>query len=267
MRIRNWIILPTIFAFIACSSSEEKAPPEKSQAKETKTVVKQKGVEWSYTGAFGPKFWGDLDPSFNLCKEGNHQSPINLIYKAPAKPNPFVPMFVKSEASVLDTGNGIHIAVKGANSIKMRNSIYSLQHIEFHAPSEHQFSGKSFPAEMQFYHKNEKGFVAVVSVMLKEGDALGVMDAVVKNLPPAKNSEQEIDGKLDLIQFLPKTRTLYNYAGSLTSPPCREGVNWIVLNTPVEVSKEQLDAIVTRYPASNRPLQPLNDRVMVNYAD
>jgi carbonic anhydrase len=273
---RLFCILALVLS-VGCSSSEEKIDiPPPLEDGSTPTVVEQTPTPvvapatpveavWSYSGAFAPQYWGDLDPSFIMCKEGKHQSPVDLKWKKPTKNNPFSTSYAATKVRVEDTGTLIRLRADSGNSVQMRSSVYNLEHVDFHSPSEHQLSGKSFPLEIQFLHKNDKDFYSVVSVFVKAGKANPIADKIIASFPEGKSASKEIIEPVLLSSLMPSKVTFYNYAGSLTFPPCSEGVNWMVLNTPVEFSQAQISAFEARYSKNNRPIQPMNNRAIINY--
>ncbi|MCB0348922.1 MAG: carbonic anhydrase family protein [Bdellovibrionales bacterium] len=272
--IRRLISAAALTFIVGCSSAEKVdiPPPLEDggmpQAESTSPVVAPASpvdAVWSYSGAFAPQYWGDLDPSFIMCKEGKHQSPVDLKWQKPTKNNPFTAAYNTTKVSVEDTGNLLRLRPNEGGNVKMRTSVYNLQTVDFHSPSEHSLSGKSFPLEIQFIHKNDKDFYAVVSVFVKSGKANPIADQIIASFPEGKSASKEVTEPLALSSLLPAKMTLYNYAGSLTYPPCSEGVNWVVLNTSIEFSKEQIAAFENRYSKNNRPKQKLNDRSTINY--
>lgn len=269
---RKVLSIIALVSLVGCSSSEEKVdippPLEDAPAASAEPAPAPKApvdAIWSYTGAFAPQYWGDLDPSFVMCKEGKHQSPINLKWKKPVKNNPFSTSYIATKVKVEDTGNLLRLVPEAGSSVKMRSSVYNLSHVDFHSPSEHSLSGTRFPLEIQFAHKNDKDFFAIVSVFVKEGKANPLAEQIIANFPDSKNASKDLSGPVLLSSLMPTKVTLYNYAGSLTTPPCAEGVNWIILNTAIEFSKEQIAAFSARYNNNVRPQQPTNDRAIVNY--
>ncbi len=272
--IRILISAVALTFLISCSSTEkvdipppleDSGMPAETQNQPVVAPASPVDAVWSYAGAFAPQYWGDLDPSFVMCKEGKHQSPVNLKWQKPTKNNPFSASYVATPIRVEDTGNILRLRPTDGSSIKMRTSVYNLQNVDFHSPSEHSLSGKAFPLEIQFVHKNDKDFHAIVSVFVKAGKENPVAAKIISSFPEGKSASKEISEPILLSALMPTKVTLYNYAGSLTHPPCAEGVNWIVLNTAIEFSKEQIAAFEARYSKNNRPKQMLNDRSTINY--
>ncbi|PHQ94334.1 MAG: carbonate dehydratase [Pseudoalteromonas sp.] len=146
------------------------------------------------------------------------------------------------------------------SSLQSEGAEYDLLQFHFHSPSEHTLNGKSFPLEVHFVHKAQDGTLAVVGVMFEEGAENAELAKIWKDMPKAANDVTTSDVTVNAGNLLPVDQTVIRYAGSLTTPPCSEGVKWHVMTSPIEVSKEQVEKFLSTVPANNRPLQPLNDR-------
>lgn len=224
------------------------------------------GPHWSYSGDTGPGHWGDLDPSYASCKEGKAQSPINLKWSKVKDKSEIKLSYHDSSIKMLDNGHTIQTNFEPGNKAWIHGQEYELLQMHFHTGSEHQFSGKGFPLELHFVHKDPHGKLAVIGVMFKEGEENPLINDLWKNIPHEKNEEVAVSGtKLNPEKLIPEVQTHYHYQGSLTTPPCSEGVSWNVLNTPLEVSKSQIDAFKKLYSKNNRPVQALNGRKPANY--
>ena len=284
------ILLCTGLAFTTgCGSKAKKKglPPEKQITKQTPVQIKeptpppaqagpapQKSKEakphhprWSYEGVLGPQMWGDLDASYALCKTGDMQSPIDLKWSKPTKGRSIAPSYKTSRLRIIDNGHTVQVNADPGSSISINGEVYQLLQVHFHSQSEHTFSGKHYPMEMHFVHKSKSGKLAVVGRMLMVGSKSDPTIAKIwANLPKSKSMEMEAAGhSIDFMALVPKKLTYYNYAGSLTTPPCSQGVDWNVLNTPLEISKDQLTAFRALYANNFRPVQPLNGRKPINY--
>ena len=140
---------------------------------------------------------------------------------------------------------------------------YELKQFHFHTPSEHTLDGMHFPMEMHLVHASESGELAVYGVFFLRGEHNPMFDPIVQNLPAGPGDEVHVEGvAVDLADMLPETADCYSYSGSLTTPPCSEGVSWFVAMDPIEMSAEQIEAFTCRLRQNNRPPQPLNDRVV-----
>jgi carbonic anhydrase len=220
-------------------------------------------VHWSYEGETGPQAWGNLKPEFNVCAIGKRQSPINIedgnTLQGPAEPIQFA--YLGSNGSVVNNGHTIQVDVQGDNSITARGSSYRLLQLHFHTPSEEQINFKRFPMVAHLVHKNIEGQLAVVAVLLQEGESNAMIDKVWTYMPLDSGDRVRMPpGLLDVNELLPKDQRYYQFMGSLTTPPCTEGVLWMVLKQPVSISKAQYKLFTQLYPNNARPVQAVNGR-------
>ena len=224
-------------------------------------------VHWSYEGGNGPHAWGQLKPEFNTCAMGKRQSPINIEESAtlqgPAEPIMFT--YPPSSASVFNNGHTIQVDVAGDNRIVVRGTEYKLLQFHFHHPSEERVNFQSFSMVAHLVHRNAEGQLAVVAVLLEQGAANPLVDKVWTYMPLGENDRVRMpSGILELSQLLPKDQRYYQFLGSLTTPPCSEGVLWMVLKQPVTISREQLRLFAQLFPNNARPVQPVNGRAVRN---
>jgi carbonic anhydrase len=220
-------------------------------------------AHWAYEGETGPQAWGKLKPEFNVCAIGKRQSPINIeegsTLQGPAEPVQFA--YVPSNASVVNNGHTIQVDVQGDNSITARGSNYRLLQFHFHTPSEEQINFKRFPMVAHLVHKNNEGQLAVVAVLLQEGESNAMIDKVWTYMPLDSGDRVRMpQGLLDVNELLPKDQRYYQFMGSLTTPPCTEGVLWMVMKQPVTLSKAQYKLFTQLYPNNARPVQAVNGR-------
>ncbi len=220
-------------------------------------------VHWAYDGENGPQAWGKLKPEFNLCALGKRQSPINIeegnTLMGPAEPVQF--NYRPSNASVVNNGHTIQVDVQGDNSITVRGSNYKLIQFHFHSPSEEQVNYKRFAMVAHLVHKNDEGQLAVVAVLLEQGTANPLIDKVWTYMPLDANDRVRMPRDLlNMNELLPADQRYYQFMGSLTTPPCSEGVLWMVLKQPMQLSKSQFRLFTQLYPNNARPVQPLNAR-------
>ncbi len=222
---------------------------------------------WSYEGPTGPEHWGDLDPEYAACKVGNEQSPIDI--RNAEKANlPALRFEYKSGPLKYLVNNGATIRVNyhspgSGNFLIVGDKRYQLTQFHFHRPSEEYINGKPYDMVAHLIHEAGDGKVAVVAVLLKAGSANSTVQQIWEHMPKTKSKEQEIAGvQVNPAGLLPRDTAYYTYMGSLTAPPCTEGVTWFVLKTPVDISSQQIDAFAELYPHNVRPVQPLNGRVV-----
>lgn len=224
-------------------------------------------VHWSYSGETGPQAWGQLKPEFNICAIGKRQSPINIeeanTLLGPAEPLAF--NYQPSSGTVVNNGHTIQVDLQGNNTLTVRGSTYSLVQFHFHTPSEEQVNNRNFAMVAHLVHKNADGQLAVVAVLLEPGTANPLLDKVWTYMPLDVNDQVRMPGGLvDMNELLPKDQRYYQFIGSLTTPPCTEGVLWMVLKQPTQLSKEQLRLFQQLYPNNARPVQPANSRPVRN---
>ncbi len=214
---------------------------------------------WGYTHGITPQHWGEVSPT---CATGVHQSPIALSTKQARPQTPAQPLeFAWSRATgeLVDTGHSDQVNLPPGNAITYGGTRFELVQFHFHSPSEHVIDGKPAPMEVHFVHRSAEGKLAVVGVMLAQGTAASACAPVLTALPaPAEKKTVEVD----LPAMLPKDHRHFTYSGSLTTPPCSEDVQWIVMLRPDQVSKAEIDGFRARYPRDARPLQPSKGRTV-----
>jgi carbonic anhydrase len=172
------------------------------------------------------------------------------------KPTPF---------SLVNNGHTVQAnASTPANSIVVEGKEYKLAQFHFHTPSEHQFNGEHYDMELHLVHQDANGKLAVLGVMIQEGKQNEKLASVWEALPQEETeNDVSVDEPVDLQALLPADQTSFHYNGSLTTPPCSEGVKWIVFEQPMEMSKEQIQAFQQIFPDNHRPVQPLNEREII----
>ena len=214
---------------------------------------------WGYTQGITPPKWGEVSPT---CATGGHQSPIALSTKkakaqSPAQPLEFA--WSKSTGELVDTGHSYQVNLPPGNSITYGGTTYALQQFHFHSPSEHTLDGKAAPMEAHFVHKSAEGKLAVVSVLLKQGTAASPFAPVLTALPPTGEKKTV---EVDLPAVLPKDHKHFAYSGSLTTPPCSEEVQWLILGTEEPISKTEIADFRSKYAKNARPVQALKGRTV-----
>ena len=225
-------------------------------------------IHWAYDGDDGPAYWAELSPDYSLCADGSAQSPIDIRnaseldlvgiefhYRETARD-------LEATNSIYNNGHTIQVNVASGSTIVYNGISYDLLQFHFHSPNEHTIDGVAAPMEIHFVHQDpNSGTLAVVGVMLTQGESENEAYAAVFDHMPADAGEPEaMSMPLALDSLLPEARTFYTYQGSLTTPPCSEIVRWLLLDSPVELSAEQIDAFTTIYDGIARPIQPLGKR-------
>lgn len=230
--------------------------------------AEQSAPHWSYEGEEGPEHWGELANEYRMCSEGQNQSPIDLSLSVHANlPELEFEYYSQSVVNEINNGHTIQQNVKPGSFLKIpsRNLSVELKQFHFHSPSEHTVNGKSYAMEMHFVHVDDQGGLMVAGVFVDEGEEHPVLNKLWAFMPhnPGETREEPIG--IEETNLLPPTRDYFSYGGSLTTPPCSEGVKWVVLKTPIEASAEQIATFKDRVGlATNRPVQPHNARVVVD---
>lgn len=221
---------------------------------------------WSYEGEGAPEHWGEIDSNFKTCQTGMYQSPINVEKTLKAHILPLATHYSDGPVTLTNNGHTIQAGEKdGTNdTITLDNQAWTLQQFHFHAPAENMIHGKKFALEMHLVHKNAAGEIAVVAVMFNTGKANAELDKLWSVMPQKVEQSTSLTTHLDLNKLLPHEKTYWRYSGSLTTPPCSEGVIWIVMQHPLTLSVAQLEKFTrTMHHDNNRPVQPLHGRTVV----
>ena len=210
---------------------------------------------WAYQGDVGPQAWGGLKPEFGLCASGQRQSPIDIREGIAVDLEPVQFSYQPTNFSVVDNGHTVQVNLQPGNSIEVGGRRYDLLQFHFHRPSEERIDGRQFDLSVHLVHKDTEGRLAVVGVVVGRGSVQPILQAVWNNLPLEKNQDVRARSMLDPTQLLPADRRYYTYMGSLTTPPCSEGVQWVVMRQPVAATPEQIDLFARLYPLNARPIQ------------
>src|SRR5215470_11459214 len=219
---------------------------------------------WDYGDARGPSHWGDLEPGFATCKNGQHQSPIDIRNPKKAELPPIRFEYKPSPLHIIDNGHTVMINYSPGSFILVGDKKYTLKQFHFHRPSEEKVNGRGFDMTAHLVHADDDGNLAVVAVLLQEGKASPLVHELWNDLPKEKDKEESFDNvQIDLSQILPADRGYYTFPGSLTTPPCSEGVTWFVLKHPATISAEEIRRFSQLYRDDARPTQPLYGRVVL----
>ncbi len=237
-----------------------------------KPVVVKETLPWSYSGDTGPANWGSLSPKYSLCDSGKNQSPVNFVDSKLVGTTRLKGLDVNYRDAVLrivNTGTRIRVDYPRGSYIKIGTQRFEMLHYHFNTPSEHQRNGFNFPMEMQIVHKNSAGNLAIIAVIFQEGKDNKYLEKMISHLPTKPNQQKRHRGVMvNPAKLFPRNRTFFKYNGSLTNPPCTEGVSWIVFKHPVEASYEQIQKIKGIMGENNRPVQKINARTLLkSYAD
>lgn len=217
-------------------------------------------VHFSYEGEAGPEHWATLSPAFEACGSGQRQSPINIKQALPAIQFDYKDTTLK----LVNNGHTLQVNYPAGSKITVGDHSFDLLQFHFHAASENTLDGKQFPMELHLVHRDSSGKLGVVGVFMEEGSENATFQAILNNLPKEENQEESFSAvTLNAASLLPQNHQYYGFDGSLTTPPCTEGVEWRVLSTPIQVSKAQVDAFLKLFHGGNaRPVQPLNGRTV-----
>ncbi len=222
-------------------------------------------THWGYTGHSGPSHWGGLSTNFQTCSVGQRQSPINLEPSEGATVEPILFDYNAAPLSIIHNGRTVQVSYPPGSSISIGNMKYELLQFHFHTPSEHSLNGHRSEMEVQFVHRSKDGQIAVVGVLLNTGAFNVALSEIWKRMP-ARESAEQIHGNvmINAADLLPKRKKYFRYMGSLTTPPCTEGVHWYVLDTPVTIGEDQAKRFSDAVGNNARPLQALNDRLLLS---
>lgn len=232
-------------------------------------------VHWSYESENGPAKWGQLAPEYKQCDNGLSQSPIDLTGDSATESikwsfnygsTTFRIAHTEHMDNIIDNGHTIQVTVDNGSSFTLNNKTFDLKQFHFHAPSEHTINGQHAPLETHWVHQSADGALAVVGVLFKLGANNPNIEQIIQHLPTQKGESLELkDKQINLHVHLPATTFAYHYIGSLTTPPCSEDVQWLVLKEPIEIGADQLAALEAKLKNNNRPVQALNQRRVVPF--
>jgi carbonic anhydrase len=239
-------------------------------------------VSWGYVGTTGPTHWGMLDPDFETCDIGKSQSPINLGRKRVRAPYNLAldyhatPLFIGEDLdttleigtsqTMVNTGHGLQINFHGKERERLTfaGKDYELVQFHFHSPSETLWHKQAFPLEIHFVHQGKDGAVAVLAVFVKGGAENPALKQILQHLPENEHKEYPVPGvSINPVDLLPADQRYFSFQGSLTTPPCTEGLQWIAMPETITASPAQILEIRQTSNGTNaRPVQPMNDRTL-----
>jgi carbonic anhydrase len=212
---------------------------------------------FGYFGENGPSHWGDLDPAWGTCRDGDRQSPVDFspLTLLTKRFHRLSLDYGETGGEIFNNGHTVEVETDGENSLRLDGIDYQLVQFHFHTASEHRFAGRGFDMELHLVHASEDGVNAVIGVSLKRGRSSGGLAPIFEQLPDDLNVHHPLEDSFDPKDFLPRDRTHYRYRGSLTTPPCTEGVHWVVMAHPVTVSDEDMAQFAERIHFNARPVQ------------
>ena len=230
----------------------------------TVTATVSGGEHWGYSGEAGPDNWGELEADYAVCANGRNQSPIDLANFVEADIQPIDFAYKPGATEILNNGHTVQVNYAAGSSITIDGHAFELKQFHFHAPSENTINGKHFPLEGHLVHADKDGNLAVVAVMFEQGRNNPLLSPLWMQMPDKAGDRNALPKPYDVSAMLPSERDYYRFNGSLTTPPCTEGVLWLVLKQPAIASKPQIDQFtkVMGHP-NNRPVQPVNARAVL----
>jgi len=227
----------------------------------TSSAQEPHAPHWSYEGKEGPKHWGQIDPAYGACASGHAQSPINIVHTKLAE-LPALQFDYKSvPLNIINNGHTIQVSYVPSSTLTVGEKTYTLKQFHFHHPSEEHINGRGFDLVAHLVHDDGSGHLAVVAVLFKIGSSNGLLENVFRNIPPQTEKAMDVASvSVNAKDLLPADLGYYTFSGSLTTPPCSEGVVWYVLKNQSTLSQDQLAAFVKLYRRDARPIQPLYGR-------
>jgi len=224
----------------------------------------EQAPHFGYEGANGPKAWGNLSAAYIACKQGHVQSPINIRGARKEALPPIEFHYMDAPLKIVNNGHSVQVDYAPGSWITVGDDKYELRQFHFHHPSEEHINGRGFDLSLHLVHANSQGKLAVVAILLEHGRANDAVRRIFDALPQTEGPEQEVAGPpINAGAFLPPTRGYYTFQGSLTTPPCTEGITWFVLKTPEELSSDEVAAFAKLYPSDARPIQPTDGRAIL----
>lgn len=224
-------------------------------------------ARWGYSGNQGPENWGNLSTAYVLCKEGTMQSPVDISQTQSAGMAELKLDYLATPLSIVNNGHTIQVNYQPGSHLISGQHSYKLLQFHFHTPSENTTNGRPYAMEMHLVHLDADGQLGVVAVFFKEGGSNIALQEIWNHLPKEANREKQIDGiVINARDLLPRNQDYYRFVGSLTTPPCTEGVQWYVFKEPVEASRQQIQAINALFGNNARPVQPVGHRLVIDSA-
>ena len=262
------------------SSSEKKdsqvaaTPSHGEEAKEEETgrgaAVEEEdegghgASRWGYKGKIGPSRWAKLSKDYHVCGTGATQSPIDITGFSGASVEPIEFDYNLTPLEVLHNGHTVQVNYGPGSGITVEGKRYELLQFHFHAPSEHAVPGRQFAMEVHFVHQSADGKLAVVGALMQVGEDNMALREPWAIMPKKAGKPRREDRVLiNARDLLPRETGYFRYMGSLTTPPCSEGVNWYVLTQPISVGMEQVRKLIAAVGANNRPTQAVNNRLVL----
>ena len=219
-------------------------------------AVHESHTDWAYNGPHDPAHWSELTPEYIKCAEGQRQSPIDIeTFKSSEVSSHIEFHYESSSVEMVNDGHTVKAIPDKDNYVIALDKTYHMKQVHFHDPSEHHLDGVIYPMEIHMVHMDSAGGLAVIALLVKEGPPNEVLGAIWSGLPDELDEHSRPDGKLDMFKLIPDLKDIYHYQGSLTTPPCTEGVEWFIIGDPIAMSKLQIQQFKSLHAGNNRPIQ------------
>jgi carbonic anhydrase len=246
----------------AVAAAPDAAAPQAPEPKPKDAPAEK--ARWTYTGkTTGPESWHRLSPEYALCANGKRQSPIDIADAVRLKMEPLQFAYKRSPLRIVNDGYTVRVPIAAGSTLKVGSTGYELQELHFHKPGEERIAGRRFDMSAHLLHKAEDGRMLIVAVVLMAGNENPFIQTLWNHLPLDEGrTEESPEVKIDPTELLPKAQAYYTYMGSLHMPPCTEGVQWVVMKTPVMLSRTQIGVFGRLHEMNARPIQPTNRRLI-----
>lgn len=270
-----WNVAVAALAAVATASAgtgqHHDAPPPKPMASAAEPEPEHRAdpdghgdmphVDWAYTGPNGARHWAKLSKDFAACS-GQQESPVDLRSAMAADLGTLAIKWTPFMMAATNNGHTVQFDAPTGNGFDLQGRHYSFVQFHMHDPSEHLIEGRRYPLELHFVHKLANGGLGVIGVLVTDGPRNPMLQRVLDNIP-ADTDGKRAGPMVDPNALLPVDRSFFMYEGSLTTPPCTETVDWIVMRTPITASLEQIEQFREHFPYNARPIQPLNRRFLL----
>lgn len=227
------------------------------------TASHGEAAHWSYEGESGPQNWGELSADFRVCELGFEQTPIDLKNAVSAQLAGIEPDFRPMPLKILNNGHTIQVNCDPGSRSRIDGRYFELLQFHFHHPSEHLLAGRAFDLELHFVHRSDAGQLAVLGVFIQQGAENAALQPIWAGMPAAAGPVQDVGTQITPASLLPTERGFFRYQGSLTTPPCTEGVLWTMFKQPIEASEDQIRKFAALFPSNARPVQGVNRRFLL----
>lgn len=260
---RRRVIQQLAIGSVACPTCLSLLGGRHAQAESATTPSHGGAAHWSYEGEAGPQNWGELSADFRVCELGFEQTPIDLRNAVSAQLAGVEPDFQSMPLTIINNGHTIQVNCSPGSRTRIDDRPFELLQFHFHHPSEHLLAGRAFELELHFVHRSDTGQLAVLGVFIQLGTENAALEPIWAAMPTEAGPAQEIGTPIRPAALLPTDRGFFRYQGSLTTPPCSEGVLWTMFKQPIEASEAQIRKFAGLFPVNARPVQGVNRRFLL----